>query len=92
MKLTCRHNYLEPIDSDSSDSESDNSQNGVEDQMSEGSNFNEELETEAAPGAGDDDLDEESRYDRWNIAFQFHFQHQLTLVIELTFFQRRRRT
>lgn len=52
MKLTCLHNYLEPIDSDSSDSESDNSQNGVEDQMSEGSNLNEELETEAAPGAG----------------------------------------
>ena len=69
MKLTCRHTYLEPIDSDSSDSELDDSQNGVEDQMSEGSNFNEELETESAPGAGDDELDEESKYNRWNIAF-----------------------
>ena len=61
MKLTCLHNYLEPIDSDSSNSESEDNQDGVEDQMSEGSNSNDELESEAAPGAGDNELDEESR-------------------------------
>ena len=61
MRLTCLHHYLEPIDSDSSDSESEDNQDGVEDQMSEGNNSNDELESEAAPGLGDNELDEESR-------------------------------
>ena len=60
MKLTCLNNYLEPIDSDSSDSESEDNQDGVEDQMSEGRNSNDELESKAAPGAEDNELDEES--------------------------------
>ena len=61
MKVTCLHNYLEPIDSDSSNSESEDNQDGVGDHMSEGSNSNDELESKAAPGAGDNELDEESR-------------------------------
>ena len=60
MKLTCLNNYLEPIDSDSSDSESEDNQDGVEDQMSEERNSSDELESKAAPEAEDNELDEES--------------------------------